>query len=412
MKLSLDADLVRSLRSKVVENVTFSKAKTAEFKFPTTKKYVKQEAFNAVCAVLDRLDMLVFHCCSLEIDSSVDGTFAFCDLLNYGQTLIDCIDCIARIYDCKGVECNDCSCFQNAGENEEGSDESYFKYLRSLCTVHPVETNRHKEYQGDHPEWCPYIGPVDSATAWGLEEQDRRADFVAIVYRNDMVLQKCVPIYLEQVFSYIKGRYNEINNVIKAVDAYNQSRLAELQAKEIQKPCSFSSYDAYLHNLNVEIQLRYHSYLTVAKQWAAIFNTHFESEAQETFLEEYKAGLRQHIARVHEALQSMECISNDSFRIDYVDKYSLHELVPYHYLLEKLSDLLPSVELQNTLCWTFDFIDDVADLAKGYGDVFYARHELKKLSDVLSNIFSFDFTQNNWHLWLQFEVAIWLLKQA
>lgn len=156
-------------------------AKTAKFRCSGWKNEIEQASFNAVCAVLDRIDSLVVHCCSLEIDSSTSGIFAFYDLLNYGQTLIDCIELIAQIYDYKS---NDqvqvVLTLKIVGNNNKGTDEKYFKYLRSLCTVHPVETNHHKEYQGNQPEWCPYIGPVNTVTAWTLPAKDRNADFVAI----------------------------------------------------------------------------------------------------------------------------------------------------------------------------------------------------------------------------------------
>ena len=87
MKLSLDVNLSRNLRNKFNERLNFSMAKTAKFRCPDGKE-IEQASFNAVCAVLDRIDSLVVHCCSLEIDSSTSGIFAFYDLLNYGQRLI------------------------------------------------------------------------------------------------------------------------------------------------------------------------------------------------------------------------------------------------------------------------------------------------------------------------------------
>ena len=48
---------------------------------------------------MDRIDSLVEHCNSLNVDNkSVEGEFAVLDVLNYGQTLIDCIDMLGKIY--------------------------------------------------------------------------------------------------------------------------------------------------------------------------------------------------------------------------------------------------------------------------------------------------------------------------
>ena len=64
---------------------------------------------------------------------------------------------ISKIYNVPYEAENDISCFNQKGNDGSGNDEKYFKYLRSLCSVHPVETSQHKIYQGDEPEWCPYI---------------------------------------------------------------------------------------------------------------------------------------------------------------------------------------------------------------------------------------------------------------
>lgn len=407
MKLTLDASLSFELRRKFNERLTFSRAKTAKFKCPNGKD-VKQSAFNAVCAVLDRIDSLVVHCCSLEINSSTSGIFAFYDLLNYGQTLIDCIELIAQIYDYKGNVGTSCSHFKNSGNNNQGTDEKYFKYLRSLCTVHPVETNHHKEYQGDQPEWCPYIGPVNAITAWTLPIQCRTADFVAIIYRNDMTLQKYLPIYVNQVFSYIESRYNEIKDIIKAIDNYNQDYISKLKSNNLTLPSLFPSYDEYLFHLDKEIKVRYASCCSIAKRWAAIFRTNFSNNIQQEALEQYKAALKEHIAYVHNALQTMSCTDVSNFDIDFSSAHSSSQFNKFHYHLSKLPDLLPSFELEQDPNWTFDFIDDIDESARGYGDPVHARLLLKDVVDALSSTFNFDFSQNNWHLWLQFEVAIWL----
>lgn len=51
---------------------------------------------------------------------------------------------------------------------------------------------------------------------------------------------------------------------------------------------------------------------------------------------------------------------------------------------------------------------DIDESARGYGDPIYALPTLERCNRALSATFNFDFSQNNWHLWLQFEVAMWL----
>ena len=136
MKIQLNIQLSKNLREKINEINNFSFNKTANFQFPSDKKGSTREenAFNCICAALDRIDDLVDHINSLDLTQTTEGTFALCDFLNYGQTLIDCIAIIGKVYGVKYEIQSDCSCFHQRGNNEKGNDEKYFKYLRRrLC---------------------------------------------------------------------------------------------------------------------------------------------------------------------------------------------------------------------------------------------------------------------------------------
>lgn len=412
MRLSLDMNLARELRRKFNERDTFSFHKSASLsKAPQSQAH--QNAFNAVCAVLNRIDSLTAHCCSLEMDlpDADDSVFAFCDLLNYGQTLIDCVEYIAKIYDCKLDNSTDCSCFSQPRENGKGSDEKYFKYLRSLCAVHPINTNRYRtEYQSGVLEWCPTVFPVHNKEVqllFRVYPLIEKADFIAVVYKDDVESVKYIPISIGQIFSYLEKRYNQIRNVIEAIDAYNQKYLEELKKTRICTFKEFPSYDEYLRNLDIEIKKRYNYCSSEAKKWAAVLRTTFPSKEQAVVLEKYKEALKQYIVQVHNALETMDCVINPGFRLDFFDIYSNHNLNKYYYELGKLPDLLPSNEFDKTSDWSFSFLDDDEETLEGYGDTDYARDVLRVVASALEDVFVIDFSQNHWHLWLQFEVAIW-----
>ena len=131
----------------------------AKFKVPGKRGEMEEsKAFNCICACLDRIDDLVVHC--NDIAKNIENIYGLCDILNYGQTLIDCISMIAKIYGVKYNSEGDISCFKESGLDGKGNDEKFFKYIRSLCSVHPVETAYHPSYQGEQPEWCPWIGKI------------------------------------------------------------------------------------------------------------------------------------------------------------------------------------------------------------------------------------------------------------
>lgn len=447
MKIKLDIQLNRKLRDKVNEINNFSVDKTAKFQFPSDKRGNKQEsnAFNCICAALDRIDDLVEHCNALDLTQSQEGTFALCDLFNYGQTLIDCITKIGEVYGAKYDSSNDISSFHQQGATGEGNDEKYFKYLRSLCSVHPLETSAHKEYQGDQPEWCPYINIAESAASRLLSCHDEtlsKADFIARVYRNDMEFSKHIPIYIKQIFHYIKKRYKFINKIISAIDEYNSNQIKTLKCTHILLPSECATYDDYLTNLEKEIHIRCGRWEYQAKTWRAIFKTHYDDELNETALSAYKEELKKGITKVHTKLQAMDFLDED-FVCDAIDDRSIEQLNEYHYEMEKMVYLFPSYALEDTESEDFSFIDepislncsrlkemlDAMDKAIKAGvdheelkwcgryldnqyrvnDSEWARIQLKIMSPVLGKYISFDYFSNDWRLYLQVEIAKWLL---
>ena len=120
--------------------------------------------------------------------------------------------------------------------------------------MHPVETTGYPMYQGNEPEWCPYIrSGNDSLSRLKYDA----ADFYAVVYRNDQCTFKEVPIYIEQVFKYIQMRYKSIEMIIQLIDKYDQERIDELKELHIKTPEECDDYKCYLMNLANENNVRY-----------------------------------------------------------------------------------------------------------------------------------------------------------
>ena len=449
MKIQLNIQLSKNLREKINEINNFSFNKTANFQFPSDKKGSTKEgnAFNCICAALDRIDDLVEHINSLDLTQTKEGTFALCDFLNYGQTLIDCITIIGEVYGVKYEYQNDCSCFHQQGNNEKGNDEKYFKYLRSICAVHPLATNAHGEYQGNQPEWCPYINIASSVACkmlTSLEKGLKGADYMAKVYRNDMEFSKYIPIKVKQLFKYLKKRYDFIYNIIQAIENYNQSQIESLKNKHILLPSESESYDAYLKNLENEIAIRCGESEYKARTWRAIFRTHFDDEEIEKLFNEYKIELKRGIENIHDGLQSMECLRDD-WSFEAIEIKCLPELQDYGYEDEKTIYLFPCGAVENKEYEDFSFIDselevnieriegmlEMINVARQQGATHedlrnvaryidskahtsnyeWARIQLKIMEPILGKFIKLNYFLNNWHLYLQTEIAKWLLSK-
>ena len=447
MKIQLNSQLGKNLRDKINEINNFSFNKIANFQFPSDKKGSAREenAFNCICAALDRIDDLVENINLLDLTQTTEGTFALCDFLNYGQTLIDCITTIGKVYGVKYEAQNDCSCFHQQGNNKMGNDEKYFKYLRSLCAVHPLATNAHSEYQGNQPEWCPYINIASSTACRMLAIETkalRGADYIARVYRNDMEFSKYVPIKVKQLFKYLQKRYTFINNIIQAIENYNQNQIELLKSRHILLPAERESYDAYLKNLENEIAIRCGKSEYEARTWRAIFRTHFDDEEIEKLFNEYKIELKSGIEKIHNGLQSMECLRDD-WSFEAIKIKCLPELREYGYEEEKIFYLFPCGAVEDKEYEDFSFIDselevdkeriegmlEMIDVARQQcathedlrsvaryidskartSNSEWARIQLKIMEPILGKYFQFDYFLNDWHLYWQTEIAKWML---
>lgn len=450
MKIQLNARLSKDLRSAVNDSQNFSLRKTAEFHCPSDKKGDKSEkrAYNCICAAMDRIDDLIEYLNNLDIEPTKDGVFNLCNFLNYGQTLIDCITIVGQVYGVKYESKNDLSTFHQKGLNGKGNDEKYFKYLRALCSVHPLGTTAYSEFQGKEPEWCPYINFAGTA-AFGLLSlqiaDSKNVDFIAVVYRNDSEISKYVPIKIKELFLYVKKRYLFIKTIIKGIEDYNKCRIAELKQKHILTPEECKTYREYLSNLENEVFIRYGEGEYNVREWIAVFDTHFADKDIEEWLNQYKEEMKIGIMKVHKKLQDMEI---DDRYADYeVLSYNCSDkLKGYHYQREKMSYLYPSGQLENMDEVDYSFINEKPelnieklsvvlnelDLLIKNNEPFeelssfcrfidgkyrttsseWARMQLKIMEPVLGKYIEFDYFLNDWQLYLEYQLSEWLLSKS
>lgn len=437
VKIALNIELNKRLREKVNEWNIFIYEKKVDFKSPRKRgKFITTQAYNCLCTCLDRVDELVEHCNTLELDS----LFGLYDIFNYGQTLVDCISMISKIYDVPYETKGDISCFNQKGSDGSGNDEKYFKYLRSLCSIHPVETSQHKIYQGDEPEWCPYIsGPM---LIFGDENPELKdADFYAVVYKNDMEFNKYVPIRISEIIQYLSKRYEHIEQIILAVDRYNRECVDKLIEKRIPLPEDFENYVDYLISLKDVIAERTGNKEGFQiKEWIAIMKARFIDKKMQTELREYQKAMQAGIKEIHNKLQRMSidnCFNECpvQYCTDFIsNRYALEKL----YYLEDIFMNMPDEEayklaeqggvpyINNRMGLMLSIIseaqkanlseEEMMDVAREIDNRFtttdseWARIQLKIIEPCFENIVEFDYFLDDWYLHLQIEIAFWRMS--
>ena len=253
-KINLDTDVLMKLRNKVNDQRYISYEKTLYFK-DKQNKYIKHRAWDKICAIMDRLDDTVNHLNGLELNAGryKQSAFDFYEFMNNASVVVDCIKELIKIFDVPNDKIKrSTEIFDLLGSDGKGTDENYFEYLRSLCSVHPVETSRHKRYQANDFECSPYVLWNDRRIRWNDD-----CDIYAVVYTNkDGVTNKRVRIYISQIFEYVKTRLTFVAEITKAIDKYQKQVLSDLSSRPIKKEEEFDNYIDYLRTLDKELKER------------------------------------------------------------------------------------------------------------------------------------------------------------
>lgn len=246
--INLNIDFCAQLRNKVNEYQHYSITRTHSL-----KKDNAQRGWEKICAIMDRLDDTTRYLNSLELQKTIGvlAVFDFYNFMNNAATLLDCIKYLGEVYDFDfSYEDKKTDIFNQMGNNGNGTDKGYFEYLRSLCSVHPIETSRHPEFLDNNTkiECSPYVRWNDDFL---MTEND--CDLVAIVYTNNpRFFSKYVGSKLFEVFSYIERRFNVLEQLIGHIDSYYKSIIDEYRHKPLKTENDFSVYCDYLEYLKKE----------------------------------------------------------------------------------------------------------------------------------------------------------------
>ena len=309
-KIELDTEILKRLRNKINEKQNIS----------YNKMYGKYRAWDKICAIMDRLEDTVEYLNTLELNTGKykRSSFDFFDFMNNASVVIDCVKELNKIFKVSDSEIkNSTNIFNKVGSDGNGTDEKYFEYLRSLCSVHPVETSRHKIYQDNDFECSPYV-LWNNNLRWSNDE----CDIYAVVYTSkDNESFKSVRIYIEQVFKYVERRLNFIERIIDGINKYQKDMLLQLKERHIKNDTEFNSYIEYLINLDEEAKERYgdeywYSFEYVIK----LLQLKLSDSENENKIKLYINALKYAIKFEHNALQNMNNIGYENSGLEYTEE--------------------------------------------------------------------------------------------
>lgn len=300
--INLDTNLCSKLRDKVNEYQHYSIKKTHSL-----KKDNAQRGWEKICAIMDRLDDTTLYLNSLKLqktDSKL-AVFDFYNFMNNAATLLDCIKYLGEIYDFDFLdEDRKSDVFNQTGNNGNGTDKGYFEYLRSLCSVHPIETSRHPEFLDEDTkiECSPFVLWNNSSLL-----DDNKSDLIAVVYTNNPErFSKYVGIKLFEIFAYVEKRFNLLKKLISHIDLYNKSIIDKYRQKPLKNETDFSYYCDYLEYLKQEYAERINEgcdeYFDYCK---LVLTTTFSDEKNNLQLKKYQNAIKYGITFLHKYLQNL-----------------------------------------------------------------------------------------------------------
>lgn len=184
---------------------------------------------------------------------------------------------------------------------EEESDFEYFRFLRSICAVHPIETTNHEMYL-----------KAGSACAFASHNvvypSIVEADYYATIYRieGDVI----IPIKVDQIIEYLKKSFDFLSEeAVKGLQRLSEEEIESFRRKRMMEPGD--DYMLYLKQLLKQVEVRYGDYKYIVKHWIRVFRTHYTDPVMEEHLERYKECLKEKIAISHQEIQEM-CWEDDS----------------------------------------------------------------------------------------------------
>lgn len=311
-------------------------------------------AWNRTCAAMDRLEDTLDYLNHMELGKNKHSrsAFDFYDFINNAYIVIDCIKTIGKIFRVDSAlirEIEDSTSIFEHGLTEYGTDKMYFEYIRSLCSVHPLCTNRQKEFlNGSKFHCCPFV-------SWNSNffVHSDGADLVAIIYPAEYGQTTIhLSLRISQFEQYITKWVDFIPKIIEAKNAYADGEYERLRREHVK---NLSEFDNEIIKWIMYLKREYCKRLDygndgVLDDFAVFFTIKLSDSRNNVALEKYQNAVLYALGFLRNELQNMSDDGYDNSGIlypeDWLETTLLNELgtifpdsgvfVKHRYALEKI----------------------------------------------------------------------------
>lgn len=213
------------------------------------KRYRGVPAWDCICACVHRIRDTIGYLNDQTLGVMEHGSaFDFINFINNASVVLNSIDMLADIF---GVDLKEenarIGAFHMPGSDGKGTDKKYFEFLRSLCAVHPTETNRYKgTYHDIDIVTCPYVTWIRES----IFEDMWHCDLHGHAFTNDAnSWGEDICVHMDQVFAYIKYRYNLLNKISVALERFQESKIQEFRNTPVPNRLKGESEIEYIERL-------------------------------------------------------------------------------------------------------------------------------------------------------------------
>ena len=363
-RIDLNDNVITNFRKAINEYIDFSLIKTYKN---------NEKAWNSICALMDRIEDIVIYLNKKELNTGKWNrcAFDFFEFVEQAGVMVECIDELFKIYGIKPKTSK--TIFKHKEINQkhlvkleekeiitQTEDLKYFEYIRSLSSVHPGKTDRHKVFQAANFEVSPYVVWKD-----GIYTLDSRCtgEIVLVTYNNAteyFLINK--PIYINEIFNFIKFKYYSINYLTKYVRKYYVNEIKNLRNKKISKRIEYENDIDYLINLVNESKIRYPNLMDEISEVIEIINQNITETNNVDKYNKYCNALLYSMKGIHRQLQNMDfkCVA------------------PIDNLMSRL--LVGKIHLENSIKMNYTYpLQKILDLKLENGDKEFALIQYKTL---------------------------------
>lgn len=349
-------------------------------------------AWDRTCAAMDRLEDTIDYLNHMELGKNrrSRSAFDFYDFINNAYIVIDCIKTIGKIFRVDRALIQEIEDSTSIFENQLpkcGTDQKYFEYIRSLCSVHPLCTNRQKEFlNGSKFHCCPF---VSWRTNFLVNCKD--ADLVAVIYPADISQETIyLGIYISQFEQYIAKWIDFIPKIIEAKNIYTDKEYERLRNEPIKDLSAFNGEIVkWIMYLKEEYCKRFdYGNDYILDDFVLFFTIKLSDYRNNIPLEKYQNAIRYALGYLRNELQNMSHEGYENSGIRYPDTRLITTL------FEELGTISPndgafmqhSYPLQKV-----HYLESRGDY--GEYDKYYARSLLEEPKELINNYVYFTNTE-------------------